>query len=51
MSTLHLVKEPERQDDRARLFAKAEEISVDLARRGAAREAEGKPPRAEIDPL
>lgn len=51
MSTLHLVKEPERQDDRAALFAKAEEISLDLTRRGAALDAEGKPPRAEIDRL
>ena len=51
MSTLHLVKEPDPQDDRARLFAKAEEISLDLARRGAALDAEGKPPLAEIDRL
>ncbi|MBN9032381.1 MAG: acyl-CoA dehydrogenase [Rhizobiales bacterium 63-7] len=51
MSTLHLVKEPERQDDRARLFAKAEEIAADLARRGAQLDKEGKPPLAEIDRL
>ncbi|ANH07981.1 acyl-CoA dehydrogenase family protein [Shinella sp. HZN7] len=48
MTALHLVKEPELQDDRARLFARAEEISADLARRGAALDAEGKPPHAEI---
>ncbi|WP_430441213.1 acyl-CoA dehydrogenase family protein [Shinella sp.] len=48
MTALHLVKEPELQDDRARLFARAEAISADLARRGAQLDAEGKPPQAEI---
>ncbi|TAA58012.1 acyl-CoA dehydrogenase family protein [Shinella sp. JR1-6] len=48
MTALHLVKEPELQDDRARLFARAEAISADLARRGAQLDAEGKPPKVEI---
>ncbi|WP_411032734.1 acyl-CoA dehydrogenase family protein [Shinella sp. BYT-45] len=51
MNALHLLKEPDLADDRARLFAKAEEISADLARRGAALDAEGKPPVAEIERL
>ncbi len=48
MTALHLVPDPALQDDRTRLFAKAEEISADLARRGAALDIEGKPPFAEI---
>lgn len=51
MTALHLVKESDLQDDRARLFAKAEEISADLARRGAQLDADGKPPFAEIERL
>lgn len=51
MTALHLVKESDLQDDRVRLFAKAEEISADLARRGAQLDADGKPPFAEIERL
>jgi alkylation response protein AidB-like acyl-CoA dehydrogenase len=51
MTALHLVKETVPQGDRVRLFAKAEEIASDLARRGAQLDAEGKPPLAEIDRL
>lgn len=51
MTALHLVKESDLQDDRARLFAKAEEISADLARRGPQLDADGKPPFAEIERL
>lgn len=51
MTALHLVREPDFPHDRARLFAKAEEISADLARRGADLDAEGKPPLAEIERL
>ncbi|MCQ4629059.1 acyl-CoA dehydrogenase family protein [Shinella sp. CPCC 100929] len=51
MNALHLLKDPDRQDDRARLFARAEEISADLARRGAELDAEGRPPIAEIERL
>ncbi len=51
MNALHLLKEPDLQDDRTRLFSKALEISADLARRGAELDAEGKPPIAEIDRL
>ncbi|MCW5707835.1 acyl-CoA dehydrogenase family protein [Shinella sp.] len=51
MTALHLVKESDLQDDRARLFAKAEEISADLARRGAQLDADGKPAFAEIERL
>ncbi len=51
MTVPHLVKEPDPQADRARLFAKAGEISADLTRRGAQLDAEGKPPLEEIDRL
>ncbi|MGJ7036892.1 alkylation response protein AidB-like acyl-CoA dehydrogenase [Shinella sp. BE166] len=51
MNALHLLKDPDLQDDRARLFARAEEISADLARRGAELDAEGRPPIAEIERL
>ena len=51
MNALHLLKEPDLQDDRTRLFSKALEISADLARRGAELDAEGKPPIAEIGRL
>lgn len=51
MNALHLLKDPDFQDDRARLFAKAEEISADLARHGAELDAEGRPPIAEIERL
>jgi alkylation response protein AidB-like acyl-CoA dehydrogenase len=51
MNALHLLKDPDLQDDRTRLFAKAEEISADLARRGAELDAEGRPPIAEMERL
>lgn len=51
MTALHLLKDPDVDDERTRLFAKAEAISADLARRGAALDAEGKPPKAEIEQL
>ena len=51
MNALHLLKDPDRLDDRTRLFARAEEISADLARRGAELDAEGRPPIAEIERL
>ncbi|WP_439617800.1 acyl-CoA dehydrogenase family protein [Shinella sp.] len=51
MNALHLLKDPDLQDDRTRLFAKAEEISADLARRGAELDAAGRPPIAEIERL
>lgn len=51
MNALHLLKDPDLQDDRARLFARAEEISADLASRGAELDAEGRPPIAEIERL
>ncbi|MDX3974830.1 acyl-CoA dehydrogenase family protein [Shinella sp.] len=51
MNALHLLKDPDLQDDRTRLFAKAEEISADLARRGAELDADGRPPIAEIERL
>jgi alkylation response protein AidB-like acyl-CoA dehydrogenase len=48
MTALHLVKDADPQDERARLFAKAEEIAADLARRGAQLDADGEPPLEEI---
>jgi alkylation response protein AidB-like acyl-CoA dehydrogenase len=48
MTALHLVKGADPQDERARLFAKAEEIAADLARRGAQLDADGEPPLEEI---
>lgn len=51
MNALHLLKDADQQDDRGRLFARAEEIAADLARRGAELDTEGKPPKAEIERL
>ncbi|WP_377292588.1 acyl-CoA dehydrogenase family protein [Rhizobium sp. SG2393] len=51
MNALHLVKTTEVDDSRSQLFARAEAISADLARRGAALDAEGRPPVAEIATL
>ena len=51
MTVPHLVKEPDPQADRARLFAKAGEISADLTRRGAQLDAEGKPPLEDFLPI
>lgn len=48
MNALHLVQETGPQSDRQRLFARAEEIAADLARRGAVLDAQGEPPKAEI---
>lgn len=51
MNALHRLKETDHPDDRALLFARAEEISADLARRGAELDADGRPPSAEIERL
>ncbi|MDQ0321695.1 alkylation response protein AidB-like acyl-CoA dehydrogenase [Pararhizobium capsulatum DSM 1112] len=51
MTALQLLKERGQQDQRQALFAKAEEISADLGRRGAELDTEGKPPIAEIATL
>jgi alkylation response protein AidB-like acyl-CoA dehydrogenase len=51
MTTLHVIKTSEHESSRDRLFAKANEFSADLLRRGAELDAAGRPPHAEIATL
>lgn len=51
MTALHLLKEHGHLDQRQELFSRAEQISADLARRGAVLDAEGRPPIGEIATL